>query len=1660
MTDRDSKEAVREIRSSSTPRKRVINDDHWKVRIKSKEPRSSNATPRQGGATSDTIGLVDRASSPAEIEREERRRRRREARKARLADDDRLREIYGTSIPRASDPQPPYEDPETQSNIDCNIARRFTQPVKDSSLADIPNEKDSLRPEEDDGRHRRRRKYAESLGNGPESSDARIGQKSKKGSIFNKTKEMFSKTEQPPAVSNRVPSIEAWLHEQLEDPFVEVEEAPVDVPPPLKPRTRRRISAEAKAQTVEDPNKIWENVPEQLTPPSRRRKRRSKDPDQTPPHVAQDAIFTGCVPVQDVPSQSPDQSPRGLKRRGARLSRLRDRSLAKKEQTPEAPPGRSPKVHSSGSPVSDIVDSYGYHQQRKTKAGVLPERPCPPTGNQRLSTIASIETFNGQIEAKEPSEQNTQDETWDFLKADANGLKRRLTTNEDLMSQLSLPLGGRNPRKARSKRHLQTEKSSMTTQEVFDGIKEDEAKYIRELRTLVDGVIPVLLQCVLSKSDSVAAAGLFTSSTSGKDVTRPIVDMGIALERLKSLHNRIPADHLDALLSWAQSAHKAYSDYLMAWRLGFQDVVVNLATKHGDTSEVDKGMLRDQDGDVVTAEGKKVDVAYLLKRPLIRVKKLSKSLGELKMIVNTTSSDKVATMYDALTELARKRTQEEQGRLEDEAAANVDTTKARDLRSMAVLIGVSIEKNRKVKAKDCFAMTLHHTSGQRVDCRIEVILRDSQADLNTSGDVLFCEVDDAGRWLLFPPADISTISARKGDKPEDLVVMVRGTGRQAWHEMLELRADDADTANDWMAMLGSNPLPPKLVRSLSFIAREEAEKYASEVAKPISAEVLKHINGSDLEVPIGEPSRVSYEAEKKRRVSPQRPKLNLGGGLQRSSQHNWSSPTSSRVPPRKTVGTDSVISSDRSTISGPSITYSGSSYTPTMSSTSVAPNFAWHSTSPEKRPDMTSRKLSRTDDMSKEWMTSPELREVEAAKARSDSSPRSSRSQEVSPQRPSYNRALSSTPSNDLPAITRARAPSGQQTSTAITSSITDQWASISGSGKEHTALPSRDRRERRASQTPPNVPHTEDVPPPPAHRKRPTSMPHADIKQQPPREKETRTLQPLSDNLLAPKSAIKSPQESNKKARRRSSSPLKHEYAPSVASSDDTDDSQSEASDLLSEDEDTPTPLVSAADIRRSSRGPPPSAFRQVSSSKTATLAPSDSASQAPYRSVPSVSASDKRRAVAMVCTWSNAGMWVPVNPTGEMCSVVVSPGLVEVFEMSEAHSQSFSSVSSPASSRENSFKLQPLVGFELTINVMMHGGTGLDITLRSPPTPNSRIKNAGSTVLLRSSNMTEKQLLYNLLNHARMNNPTMLALMAARAKKERAHPPAVSFAIGEPARHSRAGSFGIFGFGRNSKGSSYRASLGAAPSSNSGETTESTGSTSRNLLKRLSAGSSFALNRSSVLRKTSGTVTSSSLSGSSTPVHSQSGCIPANGPSVPTTSNAAVEGAGMVNNMKVRLHIRERDQGSNGKWVDLGAVRLSILPPPTKRNVSVTVADQGPLDFAGSTPTRPLSMSATPRMPSATQKPVDGVNSKRIVVVSADKTKAAQTFLDAVLPEAAFERIQRIGIAINVWKEEESIAKQGGVLMGKNTVWCVSFGSERECSWVFGLVGRYRYE
>jgi hypothetical protein len=406
---------------------------------------------------------------------------------------------------------------------------------------------------------------------------------------------------------------------------------------------------------------------------SRRRRRRSSREmtintqhlDETPSTVVSDA--TTETTTQDQESEVSVTPTPSLKRRGAKrgqYSPTKGRSMSSplRETTSidDMPKDDITDLDTASSVPSSFVDAPVLDAMPRPlrPRQILGPRMFPSTG-KRLSTIASQSARSSQVPASDTITTISEEagagpgapasEVGSYLNPETSTIisrqstrRRKLARHEDLISVLSMPRAS--SKSIVSARSIRTNRSRLATATVDDIMKElssDEAKYMRELRTLVDGVIPVLLSCVLSKSESAIAAGLFSRSSKSdpSEVTKPIVDMGICLERLKNLHKRVPLEDSDALVSWAQSAQRVYSDYIAAWRLGFQDVVISLAPADDDPFKPakvvngpddgapwDEGMPRNAEGYVVNSDGERVDVAYMLKRPLVRLKYLSKSL--------------------------------------------------------------------------------------------------------------------------------------------------------------------------------------------------------------------------------------------------------------------------------------------------------------------------------------------------------------------------------------------------------------------------------------------------------------------------------------------------------------------------------------------------------------------------------------------------------------------------------------------------------------------------------------------------------------------------------------------------------------------------------------------------------------------------------------------------------------------------------------------------------------------------------------------------------------------------------------------------------------------------------------------------------------------------
>lgn len=1674
-------------RSGSAPAKRVVSDGHWR---KKRSPPKSTASSK---ATKDKSPLQVRpddgirVKSPSDLKTPERLRgqddKRTPQRESCGGDDDGIRvyvtppgsqrhsrphqrrhsELFGSEKGVGSDVEGPKPSPVSAST------GRKRRPTPDNSVRIS-----SSGSKEGSRKRRTSIQKAEDPDESPRSArgaipDGKSSVRNQKGNllsqVFGDSRKLFVKQGPEPIATPRVPSIEAWLNE-TPDPFLDADEPPLEVVPPLNPSTKKRKVTAREEQVSRDGSGTGRALD---TKEGTRRavhgsKRRNRIPSSAiyednpfPADFDSDSALSGsgkgttsASKFVDLVQEAKEASPSPLKRRSARKSasspvRDRRRSFTFKE------PGREDDAESalSSSHTASSVEGPDPNNPFKPP-GLNFKRPFPSTGKHRLSTIASVETFNTRQGAAPPSvseisgytarpppieEDTAVEEARDRF--NQNSLKRknsRLTKHADLISVLSLPKAGN--RSIQSARSIRTNRSRLATATMGDLMQElavDEGKYMRELRTLVDGVIPVLLTCVLSKSDSAVAAGLFSASAHAHEdpnFTRPIIDMGIALERLKTLHRRIPQEDSAALLTWAHGAQRVYAEYLKAWRMGFQDVVVNLAPSSEHTSVVsgspdvnsgglDEGLPRNWEGDVVNGDGERVDVAFLLKRPLVRLKYLAKTLKGVNFLKPSAEAESLATKYQKLVDDARERSNEERARLEDEAASNVDATRARDPRTLAPLNGVAVDRTCRVRARDHFNLALRHSSGQRVDCRVELIIRDAASDGDDGGDLLICEVDGTGRWLLFPPVQTNRVSARNGDIKGEIVVMVRGFGGDGseWQELFSLRSEDEQAGFEWVQMLGLTPIPQKLMRSRSFLDRRQPgpESLITSSAPGKS----RTPSPREVEIPIGEQGNNASKTWTELPPSGAPDPLvtpSLKEGVRPPNQSHSISPTTPSRSPTNYVEQVSGLRSlpsqsrDRDTAaSEPNRTPRSFKEALGLSGTSTSVGLKRARAKKLSRHDKTSPSGPKSANATRRRTESqtPSSAAATAHKPTADSPGKSPNTRSSTPEpsednaglsrepgahqqkgnaRPSYHRSLSSVPSMELPYIPKARKDSPPTTPIA---------------------------EPEEEPQWPPHAVSQEPTSPSKLTKKRPAS-PKADAPQA------SSSPPPASVHCSPKLNEVNTPVLGKGQSKtRRSSSPLKHEYEPSTASessaeSDASTVERNEATSVSdsSEDEgleegDAPTPLMP--------RGP----FNGLSHLKVlprrpvhrtpdGTIKPSESASQAPYKTVPP-QPSKASKTIASIFSWTDAGSWQSLHP--DECSIVITPGLIEAYEMSAAHSKdvplssftpvvdvdTFSDLASNLTSQNDDVRGdRPLVGLELTPLVPIRRGTALDISIRSPPTPTSQIT-SGNNIMFRSRNPEECEALYALINHSRINNPTFIALSNARGP----YGPGNSLSNRRASTNvsgSRSSWFG--GWGRSS---SYRASSAPTPSIAPSDSSIGSMSSAFSALKRFGRGSGmFNISRSTITsREGSICTTSDNSSGSGT-----------SSPVPPGMITAGKEAPIGLSNAKIRLYIRE----TASKWRDMGSARLTIMRPEGSN-----IGPEG----------RPVT--------SAHQ----GLNEKRILVYG--KTKG-EVLLDVQLGESCFERVARTGIALSVWEdaigpngEVGVVGAVGGVGGGRATVYMI---------------------
>ncbi|KAJ5712003.1 hypothetical protein N7488_006159 [Penicillium malachiteum] len=1613
-------------RSHSTPRKRVISDEHW---------RRNRSTTTVGSQPSVRNLPAPKRISEYTINQSGVTVRTKRENKTELPDRTRDTPRSGTKTPTKEWKAKPRK--RTDSAVDSDWETETDRP-KSTIRSDVSTKQKRESPPPEDAAE-----WGKSEADFTELSRRRARGQIPKGGIFaqmlDESRKMFSlpKPEPPrppPPTANRGAKIEAWLSE-TPDPFLDYENKD-DMPVPLDIKSARERRSKRLVDTETSSSLTSETQAESEPRPKSSHSRQSRDSkDLREKEKENDRPSSSGKSTKTHEDPAPE-------RKRASLDKSNKHPPKAKEEKPvaEAREIKEPTIVSS-EPEAKATSAKSDTSENHAPVSTSRKKSNPSTGPHRLSTIVSGETLSILPEessvsgpssipekpkvvvpeepkpAEDPEEAGEEKDQFDpdSLPVVSSQLKRRLTTHNDLMSVLSVPAS--RTRSVRSSRSIRTNKSrlaSATIPDLFVELASDETKYMRELKTLVGGVIPVLLTCVLSRSDSAIAAGLFRPSVDPKDdinFSKPIVNMGVAIERLKTLHKRIPQNDIDALLNWAQGAQKVYREYLKAWRLGFKDVIVNLApleegeeNENSDTKSLDEGMERDENGDVVDADGEKVDVAYLLKRPLVRLKYLAKSFKGINTLQPSPKAEEISAAYQSLVLDARKRARDERARLEDESAASVDATRARDPMTLAVARNVVVDQTRRVRARDFFNLSLYHSSGQLVDCRAELLYRDNSSGSGSGGDLLICEIDHSDRWLLFPPMDLRCVSARNGETGEIVLMLRSSAGEEKyWQELISLRIDDYEIGVEWVQLLGSDPVPPSIFRSQSFISRAKQHK----ARKSSVSDSPPRANPSDIDIPIGEkrrsltpkehysePSTVSSSATETR--------SSLYSSVTRETDYTTGGSEISALKVR--TGFTSLPSQTSPDKSPNGLKRSKakrhSRYGDSPVSEVTPPQPIAEETVQEKPRDQVqestptkSRFYGGDSNDGGSQVTSPPPKSKSASRIPQPKTPRKQQSPE--PESP----RVSSVPSARLPQIPKIRTASSQTHLSTPASTEGDEEEdyppldSLPDPVPLETPTKSRRRKSRRKSK------HDDAPPPPPPHR-----SPSA-----------------ASGNLS--NSPVLTP--SGVRLKRRGSSPLKHEYEPSTASDSYTESdsdastvrhysySSSEYSRSASEDSDSYSEDSASEDEESELSELPKPRRIHTATSEASSLSPSNSASQSGYRTVP-VQPAKSSKAVASIFAWSDKGSWDPVLP--DECDISVSPGLIEAFKMNGDH------------------RSKPLISMELTPLVPIRRGTAIDISIRSPPTERSKI--AASNIMFRSRSPDECDALYGLINQARINNPTYIALQNARGPFNDTIP---SF---EPAAKSGSN---WFGFPRRRK--SYRASNSNPRSLAEGsESSVGTMSSAFSALKRFGGGSKmFNISRSTVESRTAREDSLYSGEGDS-----------ADGPSPSSGIGriaAAIKGADGIglSNAKIRLYLRE----SASKWRDMGGARLTIMPSPPKNPSRPGTAASGRSssgtmyggDAAGDSP--PSSGAATAR--------ADVEPEKRIVIRG--KTRG-EVLLDVSLPESSFERVARTGIAISVLEENDGgPAKQGGVNTSFQRIYMIQMKSEAEAAYTFGLVGKLRY-
>lgn len=875
-------------------------------------------------------------------------------------------------------------------------------------------------------------------------------------------------------------------------------------------------------------------------------------------------------------------------------------------------------------------------------------------------------------------------------------------------------------------------------------------------------------------------------------------------------------------------------------------------------------------------------------------------------------------------------------------------------------------------------MKLFHSSGIIIERNVELILRDPAGKVSPGRtEVLVCQFggDVTEKWLLFAPVSLDDISARTGDAAGEIVVMIRGADQHN-RELREILVLGSATAAgfEWVQMLGLIPIPPEgpfanepyQPHTLETLMEEGTLSSRWQTPMPTQATPLKPERTADvfsfLESETG--SQINQEPVQEPRTTDNRNRQPRGFG---PAEGFAALPPDFAVMPFIPGGYQFMGGDFQMAGVSPDKEYNGPE---TSDDTPLRHSPSLHTLSDSKTPASSGGGLGLQ--RSRKANKSPQSRRNSVISYDEDS--RSHAPSEASSYLSPAPTTLSRTRSIHLDDEARPTATAEKP----VPKSPFDDMPNLSPSPKPPpTPTP--------VNQTPKN-----DVPPPvPPHRVPTTSQA---------RNSDSPSRSPAIP--LVPSNSSLSSTQSGFNGRRRTSSPLKHEYDPSSPSEsgsgsgsgseeeedkmeevrgsekseevvdEDDDDDQSgssgssesssegeESDDAVSicseeEDGDYPPPMLSIP--RRVSKEPSGviSLPRQRPSSLTL-------ASSAP---TPHPTAPTAFRFRALVFAWS-INQWEKLHPNE--CGIAITSGHIEGFPATSPHSTSGSATpeklvvekdtpltESSKTQEAPQESLSPIFSLDLNPTTPVRRGTAVDISIRTPP--NSKF--AGASLMLRCRSPAECETLYTAINNNRtlpVRHKAPSTLLSSLISSEMTM-------ISEASSNTPGSSSVKRGWGSWGRSKTYRAGItDSNPGSiiSSGPSETSVGSIS-------SAFSRFRQNNRMFKSSHLDSIASSS---SSTAGDSRRG-------SPPALNMPAVDGHPVF---KIRLYRRE----NASKWRDLGNSRLSILKPTaqnTKQQNSLSTGEE-----------------------------------KRIVVMNKAGTNV---FLDEVLGESSFERVARTGIAVSV--------------------------------------------